>query len=76
MLVTTFCDGCGCNHLIMIALLVCNMKQSTCVRDFQQFFLNPDQNNESIHTNHLLSQVFALHFGFFIHDVKKNKIKK
>jgi len=40
------------------------------VRDLQQFFLNPDQNN------HLLSQVsalaFALRSGFFICDVNKN----
>jgi hypothetical protein len=45
-------------------------------------FLNPDdQNNENIHTNHLLLQVsafafaFALRSGFFIHDVKKKNKK-
>ena len=60
--------GCGgCNHLIATALLVCNTKQSPnlCVhtysfphmRERSTIFLNPDQNNESICTNHLLSQV-------------------
>src|SRR6266511_242990 len=48
---------------------------SACVRDLQQlFFLNPDQNNESIHTNYSLvtSQVSAPVLPY--DDVKIKKI--
>ena len=58
-----------------------NIVFHTCVRDLQQFFLSPDQDNESIRTNHsfVISQVsllLLLYVSVFSYTMYKNKIIK